>query len=130
MTKISMEELTNELKEIIRQLEEKVEATPGVSIIDRHDFDGFAYAVAIQHGENIWVVYTTRHYLRISRSLRGDDSCLIAFQVTNHIPFNSVVENEMGDFLIPYLGAVKAANVRIGEELYGQKFTNLPFFQD
>lgn len=129
MERLSLEELTDELKKIIRQLEEKAEATPGITIIDKRDFDGFNYAIAVRHGENIWVVYTTRHYLRISRCLRGDDSCLIAFRVTNHIPFDSVTVNEMGDYFNPYLDTVQSTKVRIEKELYGLRLIDLPFFQ-
>lgn len=129
MERLSLEELTDELKKIIRQLEEKAEATPGITIIDKRDFDGFNYAIAVRHGENIWVVYTTRHYLRISRCLRGDDSCLIAFRVTTHIPFDSVTVNEMGDYFNPYLDTVQSTKVRIEKELYGLRLIDLPFFQ-
>lgn len=111
------------MKSIIENLENLVNNTTGLTIIDKRD-DGFTYMVAIKRNEETFVVYTTRgiqHYKK--------ESCLLMLQVTEHIPFNFVAATLNGDFVTPYLETLKKEGVQKGREFYGLSVEELPFFQ-
>jgi len=111
------------MKSIIENLEKLVDNTTGLTVIDKRN-DGFTYMVAIKRGEDAFVVYTTsgiQHYKK--------ENCLLMLQVTEHIPFNSVTATLNGDFVTPYKVAIRSKGVQVGQELYGLKPEELPFFQ-
>lgn len=111
------------MKSITENLEKLVGSTTGLTVIDKID-DGFTYMVAIKRGEDTFVVYTThgiQHYKK--------ENCLLMLQVTEHIPFNSVAATVNGDFVTPYMEAIKKEGVQMGMELYGLGVEELPIFQ-
>lgn len=111
------------MKSIIENLEKKVNSADELTIIDKRE-DGFTYMVAIKHGQDTFVVYTTRgiqHYRK--------ESCLLVFKVTKHIPFNSVTPTLNGNFVTPYMEVIRHKGIQVGQQSYGLQAEELPFFQ-
>lgn len=113
------------MQTIIKQLENRLNETEGLSIIDTiRTPDDFTYMVAVKNGEDTFVVYTTRgiqHYMK--------ESCFLAIQVTEHIPFNSVAATVNGDLVTPYKNVIRNKGVQVGQAWYGLNTNELPFFQ-
>ena len=87
------------MNHIVEELEESLKNL-GIVILEKWN-DRLTYVIAVQSKEKVFVLYTSRYKHYFYR-----EHCLRVFELTEHIPFNSVKVGIDTDFMLSYVEAL------------------------
>lgn len=102
------------MNRIIEKLEQHI-ANRGLIVLEKWN-DGFTYAISVRNETSVFVVYTTKAIFHFR-----EKCCLRVFELTEHIPFDSVTPWPCGDFIMPYTQAVTRSGKCVAN--YDRSFT-------
>ena len=102
------------MNRIIEKLDQIISKL-GLIVLDKRN-DGFTYVISVRSKNTVFVVYTTRAIFHFR-----EHCCLRMFELSKHIPVDTVEPWPGGDFIMPYTQAITRSGKLV--TYYDRSFT-------